>query len=285
MEDICQKGKRANYTNNKSCNNIIKIHEKEMMAIQTHFFRQVYLQTVYKIRSRYRKTWTGFLWVILNPIILYSVQSFIFQMVLKIEMPHYTVFLLGGLLPWIFINSSLDMGIPILTSSSHLLKGLPVNPLVLILSQVTDNFFNFIVTFLVILIPVLTFTNHWSLHLLTMPISLVLVYLFASVTTIFLSYLNVSYRDTKFVVGFVMSIMYFLTPIFYPPEIIPENLQLFLHLNPIFHLIELFRGAIYEHSLSKLGYHCFVSIIFIGALGSITYRYWRSKKNDIYHLL
>lgn len=254
-------------------------------TLPTHFLRQIYLQTVYRIRSRYRNTWTGFLWVILNPIILYTVQSFIFQLVLNLDMPHYTVFLLGGLLPWIFITSSLEMGIPILVASGQLLKGLPINPLVLVLSQVADNFFNFIMTFFIVLIPVITFTDHWSWHLLSLPISLSMVFVFTALATIFLSYLHVTYRDTKYVVSFILNIMYFLTPIFYPAEIVPDQFQIFLQVNPAYHLVELFRGAIYQYAFEKVAYHFMMSTIFTSFLALITYFYWRKKKNALYHLL
>ena len=76
------------------------------------FSRQLISLTLANMKARYRKTFAGFLWVILNPIILYSVQSVVFRKILKIELPDYSLFLLGGLLPWIFITSTLEMSIP-----------------------------------------------------------------------------------------------------------------------------------------------------------------------------
>ena len=124
------------------------------------------------MKARYRKTIAGFLWVILNPIILYLVQSVVFKKVLKIDIPDYTLFLLGGLLPWIFITNTLEMSIPYLYNSHNLLRGFRINPLLLVLSQVLDNFFNFLVAFVIILIPVffLNSSGETAFYLLPLPI-------------------------------------------------------------------------------------------------------------------
>ena len=78
------------------------------------FIRQLISLTFANMKARYRKTLAGFIWVILNPIILYSVQSIVFRKILKIDVPDYSLFLMGGLLPWIFITNTLEMSIPYL---------------------------------------------------------------------------------------------------------------------------------------------------------------------------
>ena len=115
--------------------------------------RQIIALTKSNMMSRYRKTIAGFLWVVLNPILMYAVQSFVFRKLLKIDVPNYSLFLLCGLLPWIFVTMTIDMVTPILDFSSDLLKSFKMNPAVLVLSQVLDNFFNFVFAFLLVLIP------------------------------------------------------------------------------------------------------------------------------------
>ena len=65
--------------------------------------------TFSEMKGRYRNTWAGFIWVIINPILMFSVQALVFKHILRLNMERYYLFLLGGLLPWIFISSTLNM--------------------------------------------------------------------------------------------------------------------------------------------------------------------------------
>src|ERR1035437_5970491 len=84
--------------------------------------RQVRALTVANLKSRYRKTFVGFLWVILNPLILYGVQSLVFMKFLKLQVPNYTLFLLSGLLPWVFIVQSVEMCTSLIVINGKLFK-------------------------------------------------------------------------------------------------------------------------------------------------------------------
>ena len=81
--------------------------EKPVMMNDLNW-QQIKVLTVANMKARYRKTMIGFFWVVLGPILMYSVQAFVFQKFLKLELHNYYLFLLGGLLPWIFITSSWD---------------------------------------------------------------------------------------------------------------------------------------------------------------------------------
>lgn len=249
------------------------------------FLRQLTSLTFANMKARYRKTIAGFIWVILNPIILYSVQSIVFRKILKIDVPDYALFLMGGLLPWIFITNTMEMSIPYLFASHNLLKGFKVNAFLLILCQVCDNFFNFIVAFLLVLIPVSmnSVDSGTAYHLLPLPI-IVLFIAIASVSSM-ASLMNVFYRDTRFILSFILNIMYFITPIFYPVEFVPTEYRWVIDINPLFYLVEAFRSAVYNyHPLvfwPALGKATLVSLGF--ALAS--YLYWRKRKNDLYYYI
>ena len=112
------------------------------------FFEQAYVLTVANLKTRYRNTSLGFLWVLLNPILIYGAQSYAFGRILKIDVSHYNLFLVTGLIPWIFITQSIEMTTSSILVSAPILKNMPIHPFVILISTVLDNLINFLSLFL-----------------------------------------------------------------------------------------------------------------------------------------
>lgn len=254
------------------------------MALQEYWVQTKEL-TIASIKSRYRKTWAGFLWVILNPLLMFGVQSLVFRKFLKLDMPDYFLFLLGGLLPWIFFTSTIQMGTPVFVNQAQLLRSFKINPWVILGAQVLDNFLNFIVSFLIIMLPFYVFSGKSVITLLLLPIVLIPLLVGTLSITITLSVLNIFYRDINFVMGFIFSLLFFLTPIFYPKEFVPEAYQWMIELNPVIYFIDPFRQIIHSSQLDMffpvLMKSFGAAILFFG-LALLT---WKRKQNDFYRKL
>lgn len=251
--------------------------------------RQLWIQiqevTLASIKSRYRKTWAGFLWVILNPILMFGVQSLVFKKFLRLDIPDYFLFLLGGLLPWIFFTSTIQMGTPVFVSQAHLLKSFKINPWVILGSQVLDSFVNFIASFILIMLPFYLLSDKSILSLLLLPVALIPLLVGTLSITISLSVLNVFYRDINFVMSFIFSLLFFLTPIFYPKEFVPENYQWMIDLNPVLYFIEPFRLIIHGPGMEQF-FPVFLKSIAAGLLFSLIAMFvWKRKQNDFYRRL
>lgn len=249
------------------------------------YWIQIKELTLASVKSRYRKTWAGFLWVIMNPILMFGVQAVVFRKFLKMDMPDYFLFLLGGLLPWIFLTSTVQMGTPVFVVQAHLLRSFKINPWVVLGAQVMDSFFNFLVTFLIVLLPLYLWSDKSLLTLLLLPVALIPLLIGTLTVTITLSILNVFYRDINFVMGFLFSLLFFLTPIFYPREFVPESYQWLIDLNPFFYFIVPFRVLLYTNDVVALipvfGKSLFVCAICTG----IAIFVWKKKQNEFYRRL
>ncbi|CBW27899.1 putative polysaccharide export ABC transporter permease protein [Halobacteriovorax marinus SJ] len=246
------------------------------------YSRQVLALTSANMKARYRKTIAGFLWVILNPIIMYSVQSFVFKKILKLEVPDYSLFLLCGLLPWIFITMNIEMITPILEGSRELLKSFSLKPSVLVLSQVIDNFINFLVAFTVILLPFWFLSDLSLTGIFFIPIILLSLVIGVFSMCFILSVMQLFFRDIRFIVSFVTSVLFFLTPIFYPIEFIPTEYRIFVELNPIYSFIEPFRFAIYDFSMDILLQKILKSIFFSMLFSISAFMIWKRKRGEFY---
>jgi ABC-type polysaccharide/polyol phosphate export permease len=169
------------------------------------------------------------------------VQAYAFTIIFKIQYLNYSTFLLSGLLPWIFIIQSIDMCTNLFVANSHFIRNLPVSPLVLVQTQILDNFINFLFSFL-ILIGIFFFSNPGRFGiLLFFPLPVISLGLGVGSMCLIFASVNVVMRDLKFVVGFVFSLLFYLTPIFYPPEFIPEQYRFFTLVNPIYYIIKPFQ--------------------------------------------
>lgn len=244
---------------------------------------QIREMTLASLKARYRKTWAGFIWVILNPLLMFGVQSLVFKRFLNLQVDEYYLFLLGGLLPWIFFSQTVQMATPIYVTQSQVLKSFKINPMVILSSQVLDGFINFIATFVLILLPVFFATNRDIAVLFLIPLSLIPLLLGTLSLSVVLSTWNVFFRDTNFITGFVFSLLFFLTPIFYPKEFVPAEWQWIVHINPVMYFVDPFRSAIYSPSqfwyllLKSMG----VALFFTGYAIFI----WRKNRNEFYRRL
>jgi lipopolysaccharide transport system permease protein len=246
---------------------------------------QITVLTVASMKSRYRKTWAGFLWVILNPIMMFGVQGLVFRKFLKIEVPDYFLFLLGGLLPWIFFTSTVQMGTPVFVNQAQLLRSFKINPWVVLGSQVLDNFLNFMATFLVVMLPFYLMSDKSLFHLLLLPVAFFPLLVATLSITVSLSILNVFYRDINFVMGFIFNILFFLTPVFYPKSFVPEQFQWMVEYNPINFFIDPFRNIIHTNNLEGLLPSLVLSLGAAVVFMLLALMIWKKKQNDFYRKL
>lgn len=251
------------------------------------FWANLYLTyslTATNMKSRYRKTIAGFIWVVLNPLMLYAVQSFIFRYVFKIQVRDYSLFLLTGLLPWTFIVRSLEMGIPSLDNAREMLKSLKISPIVLTSSTVLDNFFNFIFAFTIILIPLIVFNSDPGPYVYLVPLPLIFIVVSMICSTFILSVYDIYLRDVRYVVSFINNIMFFLTPVFYPKEILPAKYQFIFEINPYYLLISPFQLVFTE--LEGGGFKIIMALLkaFILTITilAISFLAWKQNRKKFY---
>ena len=208
-----------------------------------NFFEQAYVLTLANLKTRYRNTSLGFLWVLLNPILIYGAQSYAFGKILRIDVSHYNLFLVTGLIPWIFITQSIDMTASSILISAPILKSLPIHPVVIVISSVLDNFINFLAAFLILLVPLYINSGFaWS-NLLFYPLPFFLLTIAVCCLSFLLAMLQVFYRDSRYVVTLFLSISFFITPIFYPITFVPENLRWVVNYNFLYYFIRPFRSV------------------------------------------
>lgn len=243
--------------------------------------KQLKVFTVANLKSRYRNTFYGFAWVILNPILTYLVQVFAFTTLFQVRFPNYPVYLFAGLFPWIFILQSVEMCTGVFLYNFHIIKNYPINPSLLIWVQVLDNFINFFSAFLIVLIYFLA-TQKIGLTALAYCL-LPAVFLFAAVVSMgtLFAILNIRYRDMKFIVSFVFSLLFYLTPIFYSIRMIGEKARMYLEFNPIYILIKPFQEALMgfpPEEIWKATLNSFLISTFLIVLSFVT---WKKMKDYV----
>jgi lipopolysaccharide transport system permease protein len=150
---------------------------------------------------------------------------------------------------------------------------------------VLDSFINFTASFIIVMLPFYFLSDRPLLSLLLLPMALVPLLIGTLSITVILSVLNVFYRDINFVMGFVFSLLFFLTPIFYPIEYVPLDYRWMVQLNPVIYFIDPFRSII--HSANFDGFlFLLVKSFGVAIIFSLLALFiWNRKQNDFYRRL
>lgn len=246
--------------------------------------RKILLLTYFNMCARYRKAWAGFFWVIANPIITFLIQSLVFKSILKIEIANYSSFLVAGLMPWFFISQSLYVVTNCLVTSREILLAFKIHPLDIISSQVLDQFLSFLAAFLIISLFFISndFTSMSWEKIPLVIISVALLFIFVMLLTILVSFWNVFYRDIQFIVQFVMNLAFYMTPIFYPKELLPNQYHWIVQFNIFVPFIKLFQDSFYQLNLSSWTANFYSAMVIIFSLAMMVYLSLRGKMRSFY---
>jgi lipopolysaccharide transport system permease protein len=238
----------------------------------------------FQMRARYRGTIAGFLWVVIHPLALLAIQGMVFRHILRAGVPSYPAFLLGGLLPWIFFSTSIQMGVPALAFSRDLLLAFRLHPSIPVFSIIVDNWLNFLSAFFIATLFLLAFGSFppVGMALLAFPFAALLLLAGVTFITFPMALLNVFFRDLRFISHFILNIMLFLTPVFYPTSLIPEQWRWVVAWNPMTLLIEPIRSSITAAPATDLLSQFSSALLLVLGLGALALFYWRRCKNELY---
>jgi lipopolysaccharide transport system permease protein len=198
------------------------------------------------VKVRYKQTAVGVAWTVLQPILTMVVFSILFGQLLQVqtgEIP-YPVFAYVALLPWAFFAGSINRSGNSLVYDANLISKVYFPRLIIPVAAVLSKLVDFGISFIILIGMMLILGVAPGVSILLLPLFLLLALLTALGVGLWLSALNVKYRDVTYIIPFLLQVWFFLTPIAYPITIIPERWQLLYSLNPMVAVVEGFRWAL-----------------------------------------
>ncbi len=208
------------------------------------FYELVVGMTEKELHARYKNTFFGFLWLIINPLLQMVVIGFIFPFFIKNTIEHYYFYLFAGLLLWNFFSLSLNKATPSIVNERSLITKAAFPRSTIPLSIVISNFIHYLAALGLFLIPV-TLILHPSLSSFGLfIISIVFLVALTVGTTLLTSALNVKYRDVSFFVQAGLMVWFYTTPIVYSLNQIPSHYVWLWQLNPLTSIVQLMQAAI-----------------------------------------
>ncbi len=213
-----------------------------------------------ELKVRYRRSAIGFTWTMLQPLLMMLVLQVVFSALFRFQLVNYPVYAMAGILFWNFFSQSVVASMNSLRGNAQLLKKVPVPKAVFPIATVASGVINLVFA-LVPLMLILVFTGHpLTPSLLFLPVAILLAALFTLGAGLLLSPLAAFFSDTVEMITVILSVLMYLTPIFYPKEIVPERMRWIVRFNPLRSILEVFRDPIYYGKIPPLS-HLTVSVL------------------------
>jgi lipopolysaccharide transport system permease protein len=198
------------------------------------------------IKVRYKQTALGAAWAIIQPLFSMLIFSLFFGRLAKMPSDGipYPLFSLAALVPWTFFANGLNQSSNSLVASANLLKKVYFPRLVIPIATVLAGVVDFALSFVVLLGLMAFYGVTPTINLLWMPLFLLLALVTSLAVGLWMSALNVKYRDVRYIVPFLIQVWMFSTPIVYPSSLLPASWRTIYGLNPMVGVVEGFRWAL-----------------------------------------
>ena len=206
------------------------------------------------LKLKYRRSFLGYVWSVLNPLLVMIVMTVVFRYMFRFDIENFPVYLFTGQLMFNFMNISTSNAMNSITSNAALLKKVYVPKYIFTFSKITSGLVDLVFS-LGALVLVMIFTGaRFSLFNLLSIIPIFELYVFCIGLGMLISALNVFFRDIQYIWNAVSTAWMYLTPIFYPITALPAKLQWIVkHLNPMYFYIGQFRDFVYSNTFPGWG--------------------------------
>lgn len=251
--------------------------------MKKYYYDLVITLIIKELKIRYKNTFLGYLWSVINPLIFALTFYVAFKNALKLSIENYLLYLLIGLFPWQYFANAVNQASCVFLVNATLIKKVIFPRFLLILGLIGNHAIHFLCTF-----PVIYFFMWYYdcypqiIHLIGIPI----LFLNQSILIIGLGFilgtLNLFFRDMENFTSVITNILFYVTPIIYQKAMLPNNIQIILMLNPMTWIVELWRDLLLNGNLEieSLSISFIYNIIFF-FIGRYIYKFYEKRFAEV----
>ncbi len=208
-------------------------------------YRDLLMQLIARnIKTRYKRSVLGILWTMLNPLLMMLVLTFVFSNVFRFQQPHYAAYALAGVALWNFFAQTTTGAMSELIWGGNLMNKIYLPRSIFAASALGTSLVNLLLTLIPLFVVMAITGVPFRPALLILPLPILLTAMFALGVALILSRVAAYFADVLEMYQIFLTAWMYLTPIIYPKEIISPDLQWLFNLNPMYHLIEIFRAPL-----------------------------------------
>jgi lipopolysaccharide transport system permease protein len=240
----------------------------------------LYILAMRDIKVRYKQTVLGAAWAIIQPLFTMLIFTLFFGKLAGMPSDGipYPLFAYAGLLPWTFFSNAVTNSGNSLVGNSNLITKVYFPRMIIPTASVASGLLDFVIAFGLLVVLMVYYGVGFSVSMLMIPVLILLTSLLAIGVGMWMSALNVKYRDIRYALPFLIQIGMFATPIIYPASLVPEKWRWLMALNPLTGLIENYRAAFFGKPFDWLALGISVILTF-GILVYAAYNFRRMEKS------
>lgn len=228
-------------------------------------------------KIKYKRSMLGMAWSILNPLMTMGVQYVVFSTIFKSDIENFPVYLLCGIVLFSFFNEAVSLGMMSITGNAALIKKVYIPKYIFPVSRVLSSLVNLVLSLIPLVLVMLITGTPFRPALILVVLDLLCLVMFVIGMVLLLCTAMTFFQDVQFLWGIASMLWMYLTPIFYPETIIPQNLQPLFRMNPMYQFISFARICILDGvSPEPMRYLwcmvCAVGMLLLGA--------WVFRKNQ-----
>ena len=184
------------------------------MVLNEIFKYKEFLKTNVKkdIRGKYKGSFLGVLWSFINPLLSVIVYAIVFRYIMRFSIDNYLIYLISGIIPWTFFTTAINSGMNSILFNADIIKKVYFPRVILPISGVTSCLVNFIISCIIIVIFAFFSEVGISVNLLWFPLIAFIQYIFTLGIVFVLSAVEIYVRDIEYIVNFLISMLFYITP-------------------------------------------------------------------------
>lgn len=208
-------------------------------------YKDLLIQLVLRdLKTKYRRSILGYIWSVLNPLLMMLVITIVFSSLFKFDIPNFPIYLLIGQLMFNFFSEATTAAMNSIIGNDSLLKKVYIPKYIFPVARSISAFVNLLFSLIAIVIVLIITKTPVYITALLFPLALLYLLLFSIGIGLILSVAATYFRDVIHLYGILLTAWLYLTPIFYPIKILPHTVKTIVLYNPLFHFIEFFRSII-----------------------------------------
>jgi ABC-2 type transport system permease protein len=195
---------------------------------------------------RYKRSTLGFLWTMLNPLLTMLVLTIIFSNLFRFQIAHYPIYLLSGMLLYNFFQWGTSQAIHSIIWGGDLMGKIYLPKTIFVAAACIVSLINLLLALIPLALIMIINHNSFSFALLFLPIPILFTFIFALGMGLIVATLAVFFADISDIYSVSLTVLTYLTPLFYPISVVPKKFLVLVYINPMYYFVEIFRQPIHS---------------------------------------